>query len=138
MTPPTGPGHPLAASDRPVRAADPSRDPTAGPPADAPGAVAPPLPPGPPPVPALGGGWSLRPAAADGGDLDTVHRWMNAPRVARRWAQDWPRERWHAELARHLAGDHCVPCLAGRGDREVAYLELYWAARDPLAPYLAA
>lgn len=90
------------------------------------------------PLPQLDEGWSLRPVRitdSDGGgsDVAAVHRWMNEPHVAVNWNQDWSLERWRAELATQLDGDHSVPCIVSAGGRQVGYVELYRVARDKLA-----
>lgn len=89
------------------------------------------------PVPDLGEGWSLRPVeltGADGGpDAALVHRWMNTEHVAVNWHQDWPLDKWRAELETQLGGAHSLPCIVSRDGREVAYLELYRVTRDKLA-----
>ncbi|HEY8371319.1 MAG TPA: GNAT family N-acetyltransferase [Pseudonocardiaceae bacterium] len=86
-----------------------------------------------PPLPHLSAPWSIRPAQADGEDLELVHRWMQAPHVAAFWKQAWPREQWAEELDRQLTGEHSLPCLASLDGEPVAYLEIYRVLRDRLA-----
>ncbi|WP_243417900.1 GNAT family N-acetyltransferase [Actinomycetospora cinnamomea] len=87
----------------------------------------------PPPVPALDAPWSLRLVTPH--DAATVHAWMHRPHVATRWDQAWSRERWDAEIARQLAGEHSRPCLVARDGLELAYVEIYRVARDGLAEH---
>ncbi|WP_084468924.1 GNAT family N-acetyltransferase [Nocardiopsis trehalosi] len=88
---------------------------------------------GPPPVPAPAAPFSVRPAAAEGADLDRVHAWMNLPHVAAFFDQAWPRDRWAGDLAAQHAGTFSRPCLVALDGDPVAYVELYRAARDVVA-----
>lgn len=78
--------------------------------------------------------WSARIADQDA-DTALVHAWNHRAHVAEFWRQDWPRERWHAELQAQLAGDHSLPCLLDLDDAPLAYLEVYRVARDRLSAY---
>ncbi|GGU27478.1 GNAT family N-acetyltransferase [Lentzea flava] len=89
-----------------------------------------------PPLPVLPPPWSVRPLSQD--DADLVAGWMNTPHVAAAWDQAWPRQKWADELARQLAGDHSLPCLASYDGRPVAYLEIYRVVRDRLAAHYPA
>jgi RimJ/RimL family protein N-acetyltransferase len=93
---------------------------------------------GAPPTPVPDGPWEIRPATADGADLDLVHRWMNAPHVAPFWDQAWPKERWARTLAGQLAGDYSRPYIVHWRGREFAYLELYRCAKDVVARHYPA
>ncbi|MFF9340543.1 MULTISPECIES: GNAT family N-acetyltransferase [unclassified Streptomyces] len=86
-----------------------------------------------PPLPLLRGRWTARVARAEGADLDLVHGWMRSPHIAAFWHQAWPRERWHEEIAGHLAGDAILPVLVDLDGRPVAYIEVYRVLRDRLA-----
>jgi len=86
-----------------------------------------------PPLPALADGWYARAVDPDTFDLELVHRWMQSPHVAAFWQQAWSRELWDAELRTQLAGVHSLPCLVGRDDTPMLYLEIYRAARDQVA-----
>ncbi|WP_128979251.1 GNAT family N-acetyltransferase [Streptomyces roseicoloratus] len=86
-----------------------------------------------PPLPLLHGRWSARVARAEGTDLDLVHGWMRSPHIDAFWHQAWPRERWHEEIAGHLAGDAILPVLVDLDGRPLAYLEIYRVLRDRLA-----
>lgn len=90
-------------------------------------------PPG-PPVPVVDLPWSARIAERDA-DTELVHAWNHRPHVAEFWRQDWPLERWKAELETQRAGDHSLPCLLDLDGAPLAYLEIYRVARDRLAAY---
>ncbi|MCP2168627.1 Protein N-acetyltransferase, RimJ/RimL family [Goodfellowiella coeruleoviolacea] len=75
----------------------------------------------------------MRPAEPDGADLALIHGWMHQPHVVEFWHQDWPLDRWRAELARQAGGQHSLPCLAELRGQPVAYLEVYRVALDRLA-----
>lgn len=108
---------------------------------------------GPPVVPTFTSGYSLRLVDPDSADPDTIASWMSLPHLVESWEQPWTREEWRADSAARLAGDYSRPCILGvdlsqldgfdapppRGDlpadnapgmTEVAYVELYRAARD--------
>lgn len=108
---------------------------------------------GPPVVPTLTTPYSLRLVDSDSADPDTIATWMSLPHLVESWEQPWTREEWRADSAARLAGDYSRPCILGvdvseldgfdatpaRGDLtaaastaiiEVAYVELYRAARD--------
>lgn len=88
------------------------------------------------PVPRLAAGWSLRPVRLDdstSADVVLVHRWMNSAHVAAGWQQDWPLQRWRAELATQLGGAHSLPCVVSLDGRPIGYVELYRVIRDALA-----
>lgn len=93
---------------------------------------------GPPPLPTLPSPWGLRFARADGHDLDLIHKWMNAPHVAKFWDQAWPKQRWAEELETQLAGDYSRPFILTLDGREMGYVELYRAARDVIAAHYPA
>lgn len=86
-----------------------------------------------PPLPLLSGPWSARVAGAEGADLDLVHGWMQSPHIDAFWHQAWPRERWHEEIAEHLAGDEILPVLIELDGTPLAYIEVYRVTRDRLA-----
>jgi RimJ/RimL family protein N-acetyltransferase len=73
---------------------------------------------------------------------------MSLPHLVESWEQPWTREEWRADSEARLAGDYSRPCILGvdvsefdgfdpslgvdgaAGMIEVAYVELYRAARD--------
>ncbi|GAB2813267.1 GNAT family N-acetyltransferase [Lentzea nigeriaca] len=89
-----------------------------------------------PPLPVLPPPWSVRVLTPD--DAGLVADWMNTPHVAAAWDQAWPLQRWADELARQLAGDHSLPCVASYDGRPLAYLEIYRVVRDRLAAHYPA
>ncbi|HEX8870181.1 MAG TPA: GNAT family N-acetyltransferase, partial [Lentzea sp.] len=92
--------------------------------------------PGGPPLPVLPPPWTVRPLSPD--DADLVADWMSKPHVAAAWDQAWSREQWAEEIARQLAGDHSLPCVALHDGRPLAYLEIYRVVRDRLAAHYPA
>ncbi|QBI54646.1 GNAT family N-acetyltransferase [Streptomonospora litoralis] len=93
---------------------------------------------GPPPEPRLAPPFAARVAQPHGADLDTVHRWMHLPHVAPFYDQAWSRQRWAEEIASQRAGTFSRPFLVSRDGTDIAYVELYRAARDVIAPHYAA
>lgn len=93
---------------------------------------------GPPPVPGLTAPLSARTVEPGGADLDLVHTWMNLPHVAEFFDQAWPRDRWRRCLADQLRGTFSRPLLVFDGADPVAYVKLYRAARDLIAPHYGA
>ncbi|WP_189055499.1 GNAT family N-acetyltransferase [Longimycelium tulufanense] len=94
------------------------------------------VPPG-PPLPVVEHPWSVRRCAANGSDLELVHRWMQHPHIVAYWEQAWPIGRWRSELSCQLSGDHSLPCLAFHHGVPLAYMEIYRVVRDRIAPYYA-
>lgn len=93
----------------------------------------------PPPVPELAGGWGMRVLDPNSVDADLVVGWMSLPHVERYWDQAWSKDRWLAEWASQLAGDHSRPVLVSLGgtdtSADVMYLEIYRPAVDRIAEY---
>ncbi|GAA1085925.1 GNAT family N-acetyltransferase [Nocardiopsis composta] len=85
---------------------------------------------GPPPVPVRAAPFDVRVASAEGPDLELVHAWMNRPHVADFYDQAWPRERWAEELAGQASGTFSRPLIISEDGADIAYIELYRAARD--------
>ncbi|MFD0804331.1 GNAT family N-acetyltransferase, partial [Streptomonospora algeriensis] len=88
---------------------------------------------GPPPVPEAVPPYAARLARPHGADLETVHTWMNLPHVAAFYDQAWSRRRWAEELAAQRAGTFSRPFIVSRDGADLAYVELYRAARDVIA-----
>ncbi|MBO0853715.1 MAG: acetyltransferase [Nocardia sp.] len=96
-----------------------------------------------PVVPEFDGPYTLRVADPDTGDAELVTEWMHRPHLVQTWEQDWPVERRLADMRAQLSGTFSRPCVlefdyaaAGQPDvgrRDVAYLELYRAARDEIS-----
>jgi lysine N-acyltransferase len=85
-----------------------------------------------PPVPVVDPPWALRVATVS--DADMVAEWMNRPHLAQAWEYDWPVERWERHLRAQLDGDYSLPLIASLNGVPGAYLELYRAAKDSIAP----
>lgn len=85
---------------------------------------------GPPPVPASAGPFALRIARPEGADLEALHAWMHRPHVERFFERAWSRERWAEEIAGQCSGTFSRPVLVSEDGRDIAYIELYRAARD--------
>lgn len=85
-----------------------------------------------PPVPIVDPPWTLR--AATAADADMVAEWMNRPHLAEAWEYDWPVDRWQRHLQAQLDGTYSLPLIASLNGTAGAYLELYRAAKDSIAP----
>ncbi|MDR3663899.1 MAG: GNAT family N-acetyltransferase [Mycobacterium sp.] len=85
------------------------------------------------PIPYLADPWSLR-LADDEADAALLSAWMNRPHLAEAWEYDWPPARWHRHLRAQLAGDYSRPFIVSHHGVALGYLELYWAAKDSIAP----
>ncbi|MBB3748274.1 RimJ/RimL family protein N-acetyltransferase [Mycolicibacterium sp. BK634] len=85
-----------------------------------------------PPVPNVDPPYALR--AATVSDAAMVAEWMNRPHLAEAWEYDWPVERWEAHLQAQLDGTYSLPLIASLNDVAGAYLEIYRAAKDSIAP----
>lgn len=85
-----------------------------------------------PPTPAVDEPFALRPADADR-DADLVSEWMNRPHLANAWQYDWPLSRWRRYLQAQLDGQYSRPFILSHHGTDVAYIELYRAAKDSIA-----
>ena len=85
-------------------------------------------------IPWLGQSFSLR-AASLGDDLETLHRWMNDPRVAQFWNEDGDLEHHRRYLGGLLADPHMLPLIGCFDGVPFAYFEIYWAKENRLGPY---
>lgn len=92
---------------------------------------------GAPPMPILPEPYSLRPVEP-AADADTVSEWMNLPHLIEGWESPWPPERWQRYMQAQVDGEYSRPCIISFKDAEVAYLEVYRAAKDSIAPRYAA
>jgi len=66
-------------------------------------------------------------------DLKILHEWMNYPHVAEFWKLDKSREELHQHFTKALADDHHRLYIININGVDLAYTELYHAARDRLA-----
>ncbi|BBY63569.1 GNAT family N-acetyltransferase [Mycolicibacterium helvum] len=85
-----------------------------------------------PPVPSVDPPYALR--AATESDAAMVAEWMNRPHLAQAWEYDWPVERWRNHLLAQLGGSYSLPLIASLNGVDGAYLEIYRAAKDSIAP----
>lgn len=86
-----------------------------------------------PPVPVLAEPFALRIADADT-DCALVSEWMNRPHLVEAWEYAWPPERWRRFLAAQLDGEYSRPLIGSFRGTPTAYVELYRAAKDSIAP----
>lgn len=86
-----------------------------------------------PPTPALADPYFIRLADADA-DAEMVSEWMNRPHLVEAWEYGWPPERWHRYLSAQLAGEYSRPLIGSFRGQPIAYIELYRAAKDSIAP----
>jgi lysine N-acyltransferase len=90
-----------------------------------------------PPTPELADPYEIRIADPDD-DAELISEWMNRPHLAEAWEYDWSPERWRGYLRAQLAGEYSRPFVGSFRGKEVAYLEVYRAAKDSIAPRYAA
>lgn len=86
-----------------------------------------------PPLPVLAAPFSVRLADA-GADAAMVSEWMNRPHLVEAWEYAWPPERWHRYLAAQLDGEYSRPLIGCFRGTPAAYVEVYRAAKDSIAP----
>ncbi len=89
-----------------------------------------------PPTPVLGEPYFFRPADADA-DAELISEWMNRPHLAQAWEYDNPPSWWRNHLRAQLIGDYSRPFVGSFKGQEMAYLEVYRAAKDSIAPRYA-
>jgi lysine N-acyltransferase len=92
---------------------------------------------GAPPTPELADPYAIRVADPDD-DAELISEWMNRPHLAEAWEYDWPPQRWRGYLRAQLASEYSRPFVGSFRGKEVAYLEVYRAAKDSIAPRYAA
>ncbi|KAA0077249.1 N-acetyltransferase [Mycolicibacterium sp. P9-64] len=88
---------------------------------------------GPPPIPMLAEPYAMR-LADPAADADVVSEWMNRPHLVEAWEYDWPPEQWRGYLRAQLAGEYSRPIIGSYRGKDIAYVEVYRAARDSIAP----
>lgn len=86
-----------------------------------------------PPLPSLDPPYGLRTARRT--DAEMVAEWMNRPHLAAAWEYDWPSWRWYRHLSAQLEGTYSLPLIGSRHGVDIAYLEIYWSARDVISRY---
>ncbi|KAJ5206798.1 Acyl-CoA N-acyltransferase [Penicillium cf. griseofulvum] len=65
-------------------------------------------------------------------DLDTMHRWMNVPRVEAMWAEGGPKSVQEKFLLASLTSRHSFPVIGCWDGKPFGYFEIYWVKEDPL------
>jgi len=90
-----------------------------------------------PPVPVVAEPFAVRVVDADG-DCELISEWMNRPHLVEAWEYPWPPDRWRRYLQAQLDGAYSRPLIGSFRGKPVAYVELYRAAKDSIAPRYAA
>lgn len=90
-----------------------------------------------PPMPTLAEPYSIRLVDADR-DAEMISEWMNRPHLVEAWEYPWPPERWRRYLQAQLGGEYSRPLIGSFRGTELAYVEVYRAAKDSIAPRYAA
>ncbi|TDP39721.1 acetyltransferase (GNAT) family protein [Nocardia ignorata] len=95
-----------------------------------------------PNLPVFEAPFALRMADPDGTDPDMLEEWMARPHLLESWEQDWDAQRRRENFRTQLAGTYSRPCILSldlavigqpeRGLVDVAYIELYRAAKDEI------
>ena len=88
---------------------------------------------GAPPTPVLAEPYDIRLVDADA-DAEMVSEWMNRPHLVEAWEYDWPPARWHRYLSAQLDGQYSRPFIGSFRGAPFAYIEVYRAAKDSIAP----
>jgi RimJ/RimL family protein N-acetyltransferase len=65
-------------------------------------------------------------------DVDTLHRWMNVPRVEAMWSEGGPRSAQEKFLIDNLTSRHKFPVIGCWDGKPFGYFEIYWVKEDPL------
>ncbi|BBY48745.1 siderophore biosynthesis protein [Mycolicibacterium arabiense] len=89
-----------------------------------------------PPTPVLAEPYHFRLVDARA-DAEMISEWMNRPHLVEAWEYPHPPGWWRGYLGAQLAGDYSRPFIASFKGKEIAYLEIYRAARDSIAPRYA-
>lgn len=69
-------------------------------------------------------------------DLDTLHRWMNDPRVEAMWQVGGPKPVQEKFLLDNLSSRHSFPVIGCWDGKPFGYFEIYWVKEDPLGRLL--
>lgn len=69
-------------------------------------------------------------------DLDTLHRWMNDPRVKRMWEVGGERSVQEKFLLQNLTSRHSFPVIGCWDGKPFGYFEIYWVKEDTLGRLL--
>jgi RimJ/RimL family protein N-acetyltransferase len=90
-----------------------------------------------PPTPTLAEPYRIRLVDPDA-DAVMISEWMNRPHLVEAWEYDCPPERWQRYLRAQLDGEYSRPFICTFRGGDFGYVELYWAAKDSIAPRYAA
>lgn len=69
-------------------------------------------------------------------DVDTLHRWMNVPRVEAMWSEGGPKAVQEKFLLANLTSRHSFPVIGCWNGSPFGYFEIYWVKEDPLGQLL--
>ncbi|KAJ5758077.1 uncharacterized protein N7511_006771 [Penicillium nucicola] len=69
-------------------------------------------------------------------DVDTLHRWMNVPRVEAMWSEGGPKSAQEKFLLANLTSKHKFPVIGCWDGMPFGYFEIYWVKEDPLGRLL--
>lgn len=69
-------------------------------------------------------------------DLETLHRWMNDPRVEAMWQVGGPKPVQEKFLLGNLTSRHSFPVFGCWDGKPFGYFEVYWVKEDPLGRLL--
>lgn len=69
-------------------------------------------------------------------DLDTLHRWMNDPRVEAMWQVGGERSVQEKFLLQNLTSRHSFPVIGCWDGKPFGYFEIYWVKEDTLGRLL--
>jgi lysine N-acyltransferase len=90
----------------------------------------------PPPAPVLAEPYAVR-AVDPAGDAELLSEWMNRPHLVEAWEYPHPPSWWRGYLGAQVAGEFSRPLIVSFRGKDVAYLEVYRAAKDSIAPRYA-
>ncbi|MBL1077226.1 acetyltransferase [Nocardia sp. 2] len=95
-----------------------------------------------PELPVFDASFALRLADPQGDDPAMLEEWMARPHLLETWEQAWSADRRRQDWEAQLAGTYSRPCILAfdfaalgqpeLGVRDIAYVELYRAARDEI------
>lgn len=81
-------------------------------------------------VPTFADPFALRLVDPDTDDPELIASWMSRPHLAETWEQPWSAAQYRIDSQARLAGTYSRPCILSYDGNEVAYVELYRAAKD--------
>ncbi|KAL4785367.1 acyl-CoA N-acyltransferase [Aspergillus varians] len=65
-------------------------------------------------------------------DLESLHKWMNEPRVNAAWGEAGPIHKQEEFLRENLSKKHSFPVIGYWDGQPFGYFEIYWVKEDPL------